>query len=95
MSNQQQELLKQAREALTAAYGAFLRIDDLAEVLKTSRESLQNTLRTSREPNIRYLLANRRRFGRRVYFAAAVVAEVLILTMDQIQRRLDSISVTS
>ena len=94
MSNQQQELLKQAREALITAYGAFLRIDDLAEVLKTSRESLQNTLRTSREPNIRYLLANRRRFGRRVYFAAAVVAEVLILTMDQIQRRLDSISAT-
>jgi len=89
MYRQQQILLDQTRDSLTTLYGAFLRMADLAKVLKTSRASLHNTLRTSREPNIKYLLASRRRFGRRVYFASASVAEALVLDPDELQQRLD------
>ena len=91
MSSQQRETLTQSTDALTTVYGAFLRIGDLAKVLKTSPQSLQNTLRTSREPSVRYLRANRRRFGRRVYFAAVIVAEALILDRDELLRRLDGL----
>ena len=88
MSSQQLELLTQSTDTLTTLYGAFLRIGDLAKVLKASPESLQNTLRTSRQPAVRYLRAYRRRFGRRVYFAAVIVAEALILDRDELRRRL-------
>ena len=92
MSSQQRELLTQSTDALTTLYGAFLRISDLAKVLKTSPESLQNTLRTSRQPAVRYIRAHRRRFGRRVYFPAVIVAEALILHRDELLRRLDGSS---
>lgn len=77
-------MYEQTIETLVAIYGAFLRIVDLATVLKTSPESLQNTLRTSREPNIIYLRANKCRFGRRTYFPAAAVAAAMILDPEDL-----------
>ena len=44
-------------EALTAKYGHLLRPDQVAEVLDVSTESLSNTLRRSREPNVLYLIS--------------------------------------
>lgn len=82
-------ILEHTTNALTSQYGAFLRKSDLAKVLSTSPESLQNTLREGREPNVVYLRENKLRFGRRVFFAARTVAEALILDQKEIQRILD------
>ena len=84
MSTEKQKTLEQTMETLVAKYGAFLRISDLAKMLKTSPESLQNTMRTSREANVRYLRANRRRFGRRIYFPAAAVAAAMTLDPEDL-----------
>ena len=84
MSYTKQKTFEQTKQTLVATYGAFLRISDLAKVLKTSPESFQNTMSSSREANVLYLRANRRRFGRRVYFPAAAVAAAMTLDPEDL-----------
>ncbi|MEX0706504.1 MAG: hypothetical protein WD078_00965 [Woeseia sp.] len=74
--------------ALTERYGPLLRHDQVAKVLDVSPESLGNTLRRSREPNVMYLKKKKLRFGRRVRYSAIAVAEALVLDHDELTRRM-------
>lgn len=74
--------------ALTEQYGPLLRHDQVAKVLDVSPESLGNTLRRSREPNVMYLKRKKLRFGRRVRYSAITVAEALVLDHDELKRRM-------
>ncbi len=74
--------------ALTEQYGPLLRHNQVAEVLDVSPESLGNTMRRSREPNVVYLKCKKLRFGRRVRYSAVAVAEALVLDHGELHRRL-------
>lgn len=74
--------------ALTEQYGPLLRHDQVAKVLDVSPESLGNTMRRSREPNVMYLKRKKLRFGRRVRYSAIAVAEALVLDHDELKRRM-------
>lgn len=79
------------QEALAAKYGPLLRHDQVAEVLDVSSESLSNTLRRSREPNVLYLKLKKLRFGRRVRYQAISVAEALALGPEELEERLTAL----
>lgn len=76
------------QQALTARYGPLLRHEHVAELLDVSPKSLSNTLRRSREPNVRYLNLKRLRFGRRVRYQASSVAEALALAPYELEQKL-------
>jgi hypothetical protein len=76
------------QQVLTGRYGPLLRHDQVAEVLDVSPKSLSNTLRRSQERKVRYLNLKKLRFGRRVRYQAASVAEVLALDPEELQTRL-------
>lgn len=76
------------QQVLIARYGPLLRHDQVAEVLDVSPKSLSNTLRRSREPNVRYLYSKKLRFGRRVRYQATSVAEALTLGVEELEARL-------
>lgn len=78
----------EVRHALTERYGPLLRHDQVAEVLDVSPESLGNTMRRSREPNVVYLKLKKLRFGRRVRYSAIAVAEALVLDHGELNRRM-------
>lgn len=76
------------QQELTTTYGPFLRHRHVAEVLDVSPESLRNTLRRSRQPNVVYLGLNKLRFGRRIRYSAKCVAEALVLDGRELERRM-------
>lgn len=78
----------EVRRALMEQYGPLLRHDQVAEVLDVSPESLGNTMRRSREPNVVYLKLQKLRFGRRVRYSAKAVAEALVLDHDELSQRM-------
>ena len=78
----------EVRQVLTEQYGPLLRHDQVAKVLDVSPESLGNTMRRSREPNVVYLKLKKLRFGRRVRYSATAVAEALVLDHIELKRRL-------
>lgn len=82
--------VSELQQLLTAEYGPFLQHHQVAEVLSVSPESLSNTMRRSREPNVVYLRLKKLRFGRRVRYSAIAVAEALALDHSEIKRRLQA-----
>ena len=88
MTNAVVSAVDEMQQVLTARYGPLLRHDQVAEVLDVSPESLANTMRHSREPNVMYLKLRKLRFGRRVRYSALTVAEALVLDHGEISGRL-------
>ena len=80
--------VNEIQQVLAAEYGPFLRHCQVAEVLDVSPESLSNTMRRSREPNVVYLRLRKLRFGRRVRYSAITVAEALVLDSHELERRM-------
>ena len=89
MNSETSKSLQAMNRALIEAYGPLLRRDDVADALSTSPESLGNTMRRGREPNVLYLRHNKLRFGRRVFYSALTVAEALVLDAAELTRRLN------
>lgn len=92
MARIMEKSVEELQQTLTTKYGPLLRHNQVAEVLDVSPESLGNTMRRSREPNVMYLKLKKLRFGRRVRYSAISVAEALLLEPGEIEQRLEAIS---
>ena len=63
-------------EQLNEKYGILMSFEDLAEVLKRSKNGLRITLQQDNEVSRRFNQA-RKKIGRRVYFATSKVAKAI------------------
>ncbi len=67
---------------LLTRYGPMLTLKHLAEVMHSTPNGLRMAMSRKMQPFTVTLAASRRRFGRRVYFEARRVAEIIDQDMD-------------
>ncbi len=72
---------------LLTNYGPLLTLKHLAEVLHSTPSGLRMAMHRKREPFTCALAATRRRVGRRIFFEAQRVAELIDLDNDGAQAR--------
>lgn len=83
---QPNELYEQMSNSFIERYGELISRRDLAKIVGTSPESLGNVLRRSNDLKTQVLRANKRRFGRRVFYPAAMVAAVFALDDQELRQ---------
>ena len=81
---QPQEIYEQMTRSLIERYGELISRRDLAKLLDTSPESLGNILRRNNDLKTQLLRINKTRFGRRVFYPAAVVAAVFTFDEEEL-----------
>ncbi len=74
-------------EYLLTHYGPLLTLKHLAEVMHTSPNGVRMAIARKRQPLAVALANARRQLGRRVYFEARLVAEIIDQGMTGIQTR--------
>ncbi|MFQ6024765.1 MAG: hypothetical protein ACE5NW_18785 [Acidiferrobacterales bacterium] len=82
------EVYEQMSRSLIERYGELISRRDLAKIVDTSPESLGNALRRNNDLKTQVLRANKRRFGRRVFYPAAMVAAVFTLDDGELRELL-------
>jgi hypothetical protein len=85
---QPNELYEQMSYSLIERYGELISRRDLAKIVGTSPESLGNVLRRNNDLKTQVLRANKRRFGRRVFYSAVMVAAVFTLDDEELRELL-------
>ncbi len=83
---QYNELYEQMTHSFVERYGDLISRRDLAKIVGTSPESLGNVLRRSHDLKTQVLSASKRRFGRRVFYPAAMVAAVFALDNQELRQ---------
>lgn len=71
------ELISPTHQYLLAQYGPLLTLKHLAKIMHSTPGGLRMAIARQRQPLALALAATQRRVGRRVYFEAGCVAEVI------------------
>ncbi len=71
------ERISPTHQYLLRQYGPLLTLKHLAEIMHNTPEGLRMAINRRRQPLVVALAASQRRVGRRVYFEARRVAEII------------------